>query len=166
MSNQIRLLVCQQCKTIEELPDYEGPAEHDYLLAYRVEPHQTNGLEHIGLLFKVNEVDWEVPHKREEIQKQISAKLAGGETGLGHEFYDLKNTFQEDALACYNQHLRNPACSDYKDESKRLTPGTAAERKAAGLPEYRSPRDRYLCEFCPVHSLVQAAAAAKALKND
>ena len=159
----IRLLACQQCKTIEELPDFEGPAEHDHLLNHSVQRHVTNGTPHIGQLFRVTEKDWANEDAKNEIAKRIAAKLEGGETGLGSPFYDLKNTYQADALACFKAHLRNPACSDYRSDSKRLTPGTAAERKAAGLPEYRSPQDRYLCDFCPVQSLVEQAARKKAL---
>lgn len=158
----IRLLACKDCKTIEEIPDYEGPSDHDHLLSSLVRKHQTNEHPHIGQLFKIDAEDWKDENHKKEIAKRIAAQLDGGETGLGSPFYDLKNTFQADALACYNAHLRNPACSDYKSDSKRLTPGTAEERRAEGLPEYRSAQDRYLCEFCPVHSLVQAAARRKA----
>lgn len=162
MADMIRLLACQQCHTIEELPDFDGPPEHDYLLSHLVERHRTNGLEHIGALFKVEEDKWASDNVKKDVTKQIAAKLAGGETGLGHAYYDLKDTFTADALSCYDKHLRNPECNDYHSDPKRLTPGTAAERKAAGLPEYRSNRDQYLCDFCPVHSLVQQAARAKA----
>lgn len=162
--NQIRLLACQQCKTIEELPDFEGRPEQDHLLSYALERHRNNGVAHIGALFKVPEKDWENDKAKKSITQQIAAKLEGGETGLGSAFYDLKNNFQEDAIACFNAHMRNPACSDYKSDSKRLTPGTAAERKAAGLSEYRSAKDRYLCEFCPVQALVEQAQHAKNLK--
>ena len=159
----IRLLACGQCKTIEDLPDYEGPVEQDHLLSHLVDRHQTNGHPHFpALLSKVEESDWSDENRKSEIAKQISAKLDGGETGLGSAYYNVKSTFQADALQCFAQHNRNPACSDYKSDKKRLTPGTAAERKAAGLPEYRSPKDRYLCDFCPVQSLVEQAARRKA----
>lgn len=165
MSDNIRLLACQQCKTIEELPDFDGPPEQDHLLSHTVKKHKTNGVEHVGALFKVPVKDWENSDAKSSIRSQIAAKLEGGETGLGSPFYDLKNTYTEDAGNCFNAHSRNPACSDYHSDSKRLTPGTAAERKAAGLPEYRSPKDRYLCDFCPVQSLVEQAARRKALKD-
>lgn len=158
---QIRLLACQQCCTIEELPDFEGPAEHDHLLNNLVERHQTNGVKHIGGLFKIPADKWADSNVQRDVGKQIADKMSGGETGLGSSFYDLKNTFQADAMQCWKQHQRNPACSDYRSDSKRLTPGTKAERKAAGLPEYRSNKDVYLCDFCPVQSLVEAARNAK-----
>ena len=33
MEDKIRILFCEDCKTLEELPDFEGPPEHDTLLA-------------------------------------------------------------------------------------------------------------------------------------
>jgi len=36
---QIRLLVCRDCKSIEELPDYEGRPSDDLLLNISVEKH-------------------------------------------------------------------------------------------------------------------------------
>lgn len=161
---QIRLLACKQCKTIEELPDYEGRPDNDHLLAYALKRHRTNDVAHIGALFKVPEKDWDNDKAKKSITLQVAAKLEGGETGLGSDFYNLKNNFQEDAIACFERHLRNPACSDYKSDSKRLTPDTAAERKEAGLSAYRSAKDRYLCEFCPVQSLVEQAHNLKNLK--
>lgn len=162
MSAQVRLLACSVCKTIEELPDFEGRAEEDHLLARLIERHGPEENRHIGQLFKVEQAQWEDQRVKAQIARQIADKLSGGETGLGSEYYDLKNTFAEDAMACFSVHLRNPDCNDYKSDSKRLTPGTAADRKEAGLPEYRTWKDHYLCEHCPVHSLVQQAERAKA----
>lgn len=159
MSDTIRLLACKQCQSIEELPPFDGPPEHDTLLTNLVQRHRTNGMEHIGSLFNVEASQWEQDHIKKELVKQIAAKMEGGETGLGHEYYDLKNTFQDDAMTCYTAHLRNPACSDYRSESKRLSAGTNAERRAEGLPEHRS--NRFLCDFCPVNSLVEAARNRK-----
>lgn len=161
---QIRLLACKQCKTIEEIPDFAGNPRDDHLLTYALERHKTNDTPHIGALFKVPEKDWDNTEAQRTIANQIGAKLDGGETGLGSAFYDLKNNFQADAMACWKAHNRNPACSDYKSASKRLTPDTKAERKEAGLSEYRSAKDRYLCEFCPVQSLVEQAFNEKNLK--
>lgn len=160
----IRLLVCRDCKTIEPLPDYTGDPEHDYLLNYLVAPHRTNGEEHIGMLARVETSDWNDPR----IQREISGRLVtdfGGETGLGSEFYNTRDTFRDDAMSCFKQHQRNPDCSDYKSDSKRLTPGTAEARKEAGMSAYRSEHDRYLCEFCPVHSMVQTKAYNDAMKK-
>lgn len=155
---QVRLLGCQQCRTIEEIPDYDGPPEYDHLLNNLVKRHETNGAKHIGALFKVPAKQWKDTNVQRDVSKQIAEKLSGGETGLGSAYYDLKNTFQADAMSCWTkEHNRNPACSDYRSDRKRLTPDTAADRKAAGLPEYRSNKDAYLCDFCPVQMLVEQA---------
>lgn len=163
----LRLLVCGHCKTIEELPDYDGPVEYDTLLENLVSRHQfPSGTPHApATLGKVSEDDWGKPHVRQEIVKQISGKLTGtSETGLGSEYYDTRDTFQEDALACFNKHSRNPGCPDYKSDSKRLTSGAEKDIKAEFGIDIRADRrsDRWLCEFCPVHSLVEQARRRKA----
>lgn len=156
----VRLLGCAHCKTVEILPDFDGPPEHDDLLNDRVSKHRTpEGYEHIGMLAIVTEDEWKIPGAQKQVTDQIAAKLEGGETGLGSAYYDLKDTFQEDALKCFNQHQRNPACSDYKDDSKRLLSGNEKEMKELGIT---STSKRFLCEFCPVHSLVQQAQRRKA----
>lgn len=163
-TEHIRLLVCKDCKTIEPLPDYSGDPAHDVLLDYLVQPHRTNGVEHIGMLARVETSDWNDPR----IQREISGRLVtefGGETGLGSDFYNTRDTFREDAMSCWRQHQRNPDCSDYKSDAKRLTPDTAAARKEAGMPAYHTKDDRYLCEFCPVHSLVEQKAYDDAMKK-
>jgi hypothetical protein len=160
MSEKIRLLACGECKTIEELPDFEGHPSQDHLLNALVSKHESNGRRHQpALLADVEKVKWDDANVRTEVAKQLAQRLSGkGETGLGTPFYTTRDTFRDDAMACWKKHLRNPACNDYKNDDKRLTPGTSAERKAAGLPEYSHANDRYLCEFCPVHSLVVTAA--------
>jgi hypothetical protein len=162
MTPQIRLLACSVCKTIEELPDFDGPPEQDHLLKRLIEKHGPEENRHVGQMFRVEQDQWQSESVKYEIAKRITAKLGGGETGLGSAYYDLKNTFAADAMSCFQAHQRNPACGDYKSDSKRLTPGTAAARREAGLPEYRTEHDHYLCEHCPVHSLVEQAARAKA----
>lgn len=163
-TEHIRLLVCKNCKTIEPLPDYTGDPEHDHLLNYLVQPHRTNGEEHIGQLATVQADQWNNPVIQREIRKKLVAEF-GGETGLGSEFYNTRDTFREDAMSCWKQHQRNPDCNDYKSDQKRLTPGTAEARREAGMSAYRSQHDRYLCEFCPVHSLVQTKAYNDAMKK-
>ncbi len=156
-TEHVRLLLCKTCGTMEELPDYEGRPEGDFLLQTLVERHP----DHIAHpMLRVEKKHWDSPSTREAIIAQIRENT--GHTGLDPAFYNAKNTFQEDAHACWKAHLRNPGCNDYMSSSKRLTPDTAAERKAAGLPKYRSPKDVYLCTFCPVHSLVVTEARKRA----
>jgi hypothetical protein len=158
MTEKVRLLACSECKTIEALPDFDGHPSQDHLLNALVSKHETSGRRHVGRLFDVEASRWDDENVRTEVSREIAKVMSGkGETGLGTPFYTARDTFREDAMACWKKHLRAPNCNDYKDDSKRLTPGTSAERKAAGLPEYNHANDRYLCEFCPVHSLVVTA---------
>lgn len=151
---QIRLLYCSVCKTIEELPPFEGRPENDVLLEISVQRHETNGLRHTGHLFNVALKLWSSPRVREQIIKQIK----GGSEGLNEfdpTYYASKSTFGEDALKCYSLHLRpKGACPDWRDERKRLVPDTRAERRDLGMPtlkETGGPKV-YLCDFCPVKS--------------
>jgi len=163
MSN-LRLLACTQCHTIEELEDFDGPPQQDHILTYLLKKHENNGVKHIGALFKVDEEKWKDENVKRDVTKRIAETLKGGETGLGSDFYNLQSTFKADALACWKQHNRRINCEDYRSDKKRITPNTAAERKEAGLPAYRSPKDRYLCDYCPIQSLVEQAARKKTLK--
>jgi len=153
---EIRLLLCNVCKTIEELPPYDGDPELDVLLAVLVEKHRfPSGDPHVGRLFRFNKYLWDRPDVREEVIRQIHG---GGSEGLDEfdaGYYDTKDTFREDAMQCYNAHLRpKGGCHDWRSDKKRLLPNTKAERKDAGLP---NPLDApgpkvYLCDFCPVRS--------------
>jgi hypothetical protein len=158
---KIRLLICHTCKSVEELPDYQGNARHDHLLSFLVKAHQNpDGTGHLGALANVEKKNWDSPVVREAILARLREEC--GHTGLDPSFYATRDTFGEDALGCFQLHHRNIKCNEYKSERKRLTPGTAEERKAAGLPKYRATFDRYLCEFCPVHTAVTEALRFKA----
>jgi hypothetical protein len=162
---EIRLLVCGQCKTIEVLDDYTGPQElaelYDTVLNTLVSKHR-DGVEQRphapAQLFRVKESSWNSP-AQDQIRQQVIARFdPDAETGLGAEAYAMRDTFREDAMTCWAQHNRNPGCSDYKSEAKLLVPNTQAERKEAGLAQFDKHNPdtmRFLCEYCPVHSLVQ-----------
>ncbi|MFL4491811.1 hypothetical protein ACJ6WD_11225 [Streptomyces sp. VTCC 41912] len=162
MAENIRLLLCKTCGSMEELPDYEGDPRQDFLLDTLVKRHRNpDGSPHIAHpMLRVEKRHWDSPSTREEIIKRI--RDSTGHTGLDPAFYDAKNTFQEDAMTCWQQHSRSITCSDWCTDKKRLTPDTAAERKAASLPKYRSSKDIYLCHFCPVANAVRRAAYDKA----
>lgn len=155
MSTHVRLLVCNTEKTIEELPDFDGPPERDDVLNYLVSRHRfESGDEHVGQLIRVETKHWESPGVRKQIVAQI--KEGANHTGLDASFYDAKNTLQEDAMTCWTRdHNRVKACPDYKTDKKRLQPNTAADRKEIGAKPFRS--DTFLCDFCPVKSMVQQA---------
>ncbi|KUL44699.1 hypothetical protein ADL22_12195 [Streptomyces sp. NRRL F-4489] len=110
----------------------------------------------------ISKKHWQNPHYKDEVVKKIT-KHIGGEAseGLGVDFYTTKNTFQEDAMVCWKKHNRTLDCGDFRSKRVMLTPGTNADRKAAGLPKYRSAKDRYLCDFCPVMNRVRADLCAK-----
>lgn len=152
-AEQIRILRCDQCRTMEELPDFEGNPNEDHVLAALIRQRHTeeSGLTHLGQLMKVDKASWDSPSVRKEILRQLAVKT----TGFDPETYKADAGFREDAMDCWKQHLRVPECADYKSPDKRLTPNTAKERKEAGLPKYRSEKDVFLCDFCPAKSVVQ-----------
>ncbi|WP_274916953.1 hypothetical protein [Streptomyces sp. WZ-12] len=168
IDENIRLLLCHNCHTIEELPDYDGNPDEDHLLGNLVNRHAyPDGTKHRGHLMKVPKKYWEKTHYKDEIVKKINDTVAkGGSDGLGTEYYNTRDAFGTDALQCFKRHHRNLDCSDWKSDKVRLTPGTVKERKAAGLPKYRSPKDRYLCDFCPVANAVRQKHFDKTAPKD
>ncbi len=156
----IRLLLCHACHSLEELPDYEGNPDHDdvlsTLVSRHIKKHKTQ--EYSGQLMKVASKDWDSPTIRAGIEKAI--KESTGYTGLSPEYYVARNTLKDDAMTCWKKHARTKDCGDYRSRKMLLQPGTKAERKAEGLPEYRSTT--YVCDACPVHTIVTTAARKKA----
>ncbi len=152
----IRLLFCKNCKTLEELPDFEGRPEDDVLLQILTERHVSAGVPHSGQLMRVSLQLWGVPSIKDEITKQIFQNGTAGLAALMPDFYTTKATFHEDAMTCWAQHLRpKESCDDYGSEKKRLVPDTKAERKDLGLAPADQDGPRvYLCQFCPIHAVV------------
>lgn len=154
MSDKLRLLICHDCETIQELPWYEGPPEHDDTLKYRVSDHRfPNGEEHRGVLATVPSDHWEKASHRQEIVEKITTASGrpGTAAGLGADFYNVKSNFQQDAMKCWKQHNRTSDCADWRSDAKRLYPDTKADRKSEGLPTQRP--NTWLCDFCPVTSI-------------
>lgn len=164
MAEFVRLLLCFECKTTEQIPDYEGPSAADDTLTYAIHPHKyPTGTPHNGQLMRVEKKHWDSPSTRRAIENQI--RESAGHTGLDTEFYATKDTLAEDAMKCWAAHNRNPGCSDYKSSKKRLSAGTDHERKKMGLLPLASKT--YLCDFCPVKSIVQQKVFEKrGLYND
>jgi hypothetical protein len=164
----MRLLRCFDCKTMEEFPDPPkgvdpkniSPGE-DPLLDALLEKHKTNQQEHLGQMFDIPDKDWANPDARKQILEQINEKT----TGFEQEFYDVKNTFQEDALKCFQEHNRPDRCIDWLSDRKKLGRATP-EGKAWQKQNQKAPQT-YLCHFCPVASKVMVAqrAAAGAYKE-
>lgn len=147
----MRLLICLDCKTIEPLPNYDGPLERalvpapdgtlqpaevppmgaDTVLDHLSSPHARR--EHRGNLVTVEDEEWDDNSKRVEIIKQIEAGLNEGVAGLGADAYALKDTLTEDAVKCFNRHGRPEKCIDWHTRSKLLGNSLLSddEKKAA-----------------------------------
>jgi hypothetical protein len=163
----MRILKCFKCRTLEVVPDYDGPkggentAEYDLALKFFTDPH-VNG--------KCTRDDcttvrfptrfWIIPTVKESIEQQLKEGAQGLDV-FGTNAYAMKNNFQADAMTCWVQHQQTKDCSDYKSEKKLIKPDTAKERLDAGLEkESRGPKV-YLCDYCPVKSVIQEKAFKK-----
>ena len=159
----MRLFLCVDCQVIEQVPDYEGPMIYDPqynkelpvkddLLEYVIAPHKQQ--EHRGTLMHIDQEDWEDDKKRDGILKEIRDGL-GKTPGLDPEAYAMRDTFQEDALKCFSAHNRpQGGCIDYKDRSKRIGNSMLTDEERADVKKFGLKRvqQRYLCEWCPVHT--------------
>ena len=150
----IRLLFCHTCRSVDQLPDYEGPAEYDYYLNYRVAQHQyAVGRPHRGLLGRVEDDPKFINAAIDELESTVNR---GQGSGLGQHLYDLRDNFGAEAMQCWKRHSRTQDCDDYRTDPKRLWIDTKAERKAEGMSTNRNERPNiWLCDHCPVHSIVQ-----------
>lgn len=170
-----RLLVCRECKTIEELPLYSGPKEleaQDPVLDRVVQRHhQLHGdMRSDAAALLVASEDpcncdektvFDVHGRRQPNPLRIHGRhtfweghrddvlkgLAERWTGFNPEFYATKDTYKEDAMRCYNLHRRPQGadCIDWHDDGRRVTPHDWKGRNV------------YLCDFCPVASAVTTA---------
>lgn len=160
MAEYVRTLRCDVCKTLEEVPDFEGDPSRDYVMDALIARRHTDpsGLTHIGQVMRWAKRDWESTSTRQEVMRQLAVKT----TGFDPEVYAADAGFRTDAMECWKKHLRVSECSDYKvGTERRLTPNTAKERKELGLPKYRSEKDVYLCDFCPAKAAAQEAHFTK-----
>ena len=170
-----RLLVCRECKTIEELPLYDGPKELeaadpllDNLVRRHVQKHGDMRTDAAALLVasedicrcnekKLVDASGTVTMTRPRVggthtfwqghRDDILKGLRERWTGFDPWVYQEMSTFKEDAMRCFNLH-RRPAgtdCIDYQTDRKRLTPHDWKGRNV------------YLCDFCPVNSAVETA---------
>lgn len=154
----VRLLQCMTCKSVEQMPDFEGMPEDDHLLQYIDEKHggQTEQPHHRAL-HRINKTHWD----DRAIRKQIHTQMWADTKGFVPEYYAIKDTLLEDAQKCFSSHKRSVPCIDYQDRSKRLG------NPAAGLRRQLSRELRrdltgggpkvFLCSFCPVQGYVDRA---------
>lgn len=148
---QLRLLVCRDEKTIDELPNYEGNPRDDVLLSDLLMKNHIyeSGTTHEVALIKVPAKLWRDPKIQKRIVEQLSAGASKGleEMEGGEDYYGTRNTYQEDALRCFNRHQRpKQGCIDYQNPDKRIGNPTSEGWKSG-------PRV-YACNFCPVQAWV------------
>jgi hypothetical protein len=149
----MRVLFCDTCRTIEELPDWEGHPDDDPYLPAVAGRH---GPSHTGPgLFRLPIGLWLM----EDSKKSIIEQVKGGGKGLAQfdpSFYDTQNTFKEDAAKCYSLHLRPVgACPDWQSKRKELLPDTKAERKDAGVSLRPTGPKVWLCSYCVVRNFYE-----------
>jgi hypothetical protein len=146
----MRILICHDCRSTEELPHFEGDSRNDYTLEYATQKHRfPNGEQHKGKLFRDIKVKhWESEDIRKDLLKRIWATQ--GFTGLEPWVYSSVNTLKEDAMDCWSKRGRPQRCGDFHSEKKKLVPPSQNERGDAGLGKYKaSPgQTRYLCDYC------------------
>lgn len=148
MDTFVSILQCLHCKTFEEVPALPEP-QFTFLLDKVVAPHDDKAHSGALRLYRIEKAHWDSPSTRAEVIGRMNEE--NGLTGFDAQYYTTRDTFREDAHKCFKRHNSNPNCSEYKSDRYLLTPDTAAERKAAGLPKYHGPKV-FLCEYCPVHS--------------
>jgi hypothetical protein len=163
---KIRLLYCYNCKTIEELPDFEGHPDDDVTLQILVEKHESAGIPHNGFLSKIGVKLYSRPEVKKQVIENLRNKVGGGLADIDPDYYTTKATFYDDAMKCYSEHLRpKEGCTDWRAKNKRLVPKNTAElRKEAGLMSAAKSAGTnvFLCDFCPVktHYSTQQRKAA------
>lgn len=162
---QLRVLQCFECKTMEELPDFEGNPADDVTLHYLDQKHGGSSQQpHHRTLLRVEQRVWEDRNAK----KQIVEQAWTAEKGFKPSYYDIKDTLKEDAVNCHRAHQRQVPCIDWHDSTKKLTSPTSRDRAklAAELPRsFGGDRDaiakgapvQYLCDFCPVAVAVEHA---------
>lgn len=161
---QIRLLRCTHCRTLEELPDYQGDPRDDTVLDHLVHEHNRrhpNVDNKDAYLLRVSERAWRNPKIGRRIHDKIWSDLKeqGLLGGFVPEYYATKNTFVEDAVKCHDKHNRQVPCIDWRADHRRIGNPTKEG--------WREGRVKvYLCDFCPVASKVMEAKRAAAGQYD
>lgn len=173
----MRLLFCDFCKTLEEIPDYEGSAKIDPLVEELVRRHnERDPMAHGGRdihhspmrLVKIepdgprtSDEVWE--KDREEILKRLN--MENKKVGMSAWVYEAMNTYAEDALTCYKRHHRpdeGSPCIDYWSDSKRIGRPTAIGKQVLKEAPKTGVADPHLCQWCPYYTVVQTNVRWKA----
>lgn len=145
---KLRLLACRECKSIEEIPDYEGNPRNDVLLQDTLSRHMTEWSTHEVALIKVPVKWWQDKTIQPQLIKQISQGGSKGLDELDAEYYASKATYADQAMECFNRHQRpKEGCIDWHEHDKRIGNPTTEGWKTG--PKV------YVCDFCPVSSWVR-----------
>lgn len=150
----VRLLFCHDCRSVDQIPDFDGPAQYDHYLTHRVRQHQfPNGEPHRGIMGRCEDTKSAIQSAIDHMANMVQP---GTGTGLGQPLYDLRDNYKAEAMQCWKRHNRTSDCDDYRHDKMRLWADTKAERRAEHLATNREERpNAWLCDFCVVHSLVQ-----------
>jgi len=172
-----RLLVCRECRTIEELPLYSGPPQLeaqdpilDNLVRRHVQRHGDMKPDAAALLVASEDpchcdektlVDARTGTKMrnplrihgthtfwEGHRDDVLKGLQERWTGFHPEFYATKDTYREDAMRCFNLH-RRPKGTDCIDWRD--------DGRKLTNRDWPADKAVYLCDFCPVASQVTTA---------
>ena len=168
---KLRILVCHTCKAMVPIPDVPGGRGDDEMLMGRVMEHQfppvhegreVHARPHEMILCRIPEALWNSTNLRAQVVAEIQKHVGGAGQGEGlGELYDVKNNFMEDAMACWRfKHGRTSNCDDYMSDSMAILADSKGERRDLGLDPTTRPKIK-LCQFCPVHSVVQQRKNAK-----
>lgn len=168
----MRLLFCDLCKTLEEIPDYEGEMEVDPLVEDLVRRHNERDpmghggrdIRHSPMRIAVIEPtehmtsDQVWAADRENILKQLNEQ--NKKVGFSSWAYESLNTWQEDAMTCFRRHRRpdignGKPCIDFWSDSKRIGRPTEIGKQVLKENAKLGTGDPHLCQFCPYFSGVQ-----------
>ena len=175
----MRLLFCDLCHTLEEVPEYEGGMEVHPLIEVIVFKHNERDpmghggrdLHHSPMRVVKIEPDgsrtsdqvWE--QDRDKILKKLNEE--NKKVGMAGWTYEAMNTYAEDALVCYRRHHRpdlgaGKPCIDYWSDSKRIGRPTTLGKKILKENSKLGTADPHLCQWCPYYSTVQTEVRWKA----
>lgn len=167
-SLKVRLVLCEFCKTAEEVPDYGGSDPVDPLIEELVMQHNIrNPLAHGGQrihhspirLFRFDDAAY-AKNPEKCLELAMEQNKTDGFTAWASE---VRNTFGDDALKCFSAHRRpSEGCIDYHDDSKRLGRPTPEGRKVARSNQEVVANTPFLCDFCPVSTFVTTQIRTKA----
>ena len=155
-NKHVRLVFCHTCSSVNQIPDYKGPPEYDHYLRYITDQHQTEGHPHRGAMARCKDTPDMINAAIDEMENNVNEVRAGAGAGLGQAMYDLRDNNNVEAMQCWKRHSRTRDCADYRSEPKRLWIDTKADRRDAGMSTRREDRPNiWLCDHCPVHSIIQ-----------